>query len=145
MSRAAADKSEAPQISIAPIALRAETTAGLWMTRWRGENKGENPLMLLAVHFPHSQFKGEERRFEPAIGLGPGDCAEFEASVMCRESVGAVIENAFLILNAVCSGSPWRIFVRLRVTVNGLGQPEPSTQSITAQRVGFSNPMRARA
>ena len=143
MRDTAASQSDAPQISVTSIALRAENNAGLWVTRWRGQNKGENPLLLLAAYFPHSQFKGDERRFDPAIALGPGECAEFEAKVMCREAAGAIIENAFLIVNAVCSGSPWRIFVRFRVIVNSLGEPESSIQSITAQRVGFFNPMRA--
>ena len=145
MSDAAASKSDAPQISVTPIALRAEKNAGLWATRWRSQNNGDRRLLLLAVYFPHSQFKSEEQRFEPAIALGPGEWAEFEAKVACRESVGAIIENAFLLVNTVCSGNPWRIFVRLRVTVNGLGEPESSTQSITTQRVGFSNPMRSGA
>jgi hypothetical protein len=145
VSEAAASKSDAPQISVTPIALRGEKGAGLWATRWRGQNHGASPLQLLAVHFPHGQFKSVESKFEPAIALGPGECAEFEVEVTCRELPGGVIENAFLIVNAVCSGSPWRIFVRLRVTINGRGEPEPCTRSITVQRVGFSSAMRARA
>lgn len=145
MRDTAASQSDAPQISVTSIALRAEKNAGIWVTRWRGRNDGENPLLLLGVYFPHSQFKSEERRFDPPIALGPGECAEFDAKVVCREAAGAIIENAFLIVSAVCLERPWRIFVRFRVIVNSLGEPESSTQSITAQRVGFFNPMRAHA
>ena len=59
-------------------------------------------------------------------------------TVSCAEPAGAVIENGFLILLVEWLKDRWRIFVRLRVTINQQGVPETATQLITTQRVGFS-------
>ena len=52
--------------------------------------------------------------------------------------MGLVTENAFVIFNVNWSDEPWRIFVRIRVTMNLDGRPETETEAITTQRVGFS-------
>ncbi len=87
---------------------------------------------------PHGQFKSGEVRFDPALLLPPGKSAEFTVSVCCHEPPGLVTENAFMIFYAVWLGEPCRIFARLRVNVSDAGQPAAVTESITAQRVGFS-------
>jgi hypothetical protein len=49
-----------------------------------------------------------------------------------------VTENAFLIFHARWRGEEWRVFIRIRVFVVAQGEPQASTELITAQRVGFS-------
>ena len=63
---------------------------------------------------------------------------EFEAIVACDAKPGAIVENAFSIFSGVWRDQPWRIFVRLRVSVNNEGEPEALIELITTQRVGFS-------
>jgi hypothetical protein len=49
-----------------------------------------------------------------------------------------VTENAFIIFQVIWSGEACRIFVRIRVLVNGRGEPETRVELITTQKVGFS-------
>jgi hypothetical protein len=76
--------------------------------------------------------------FDPPLQAAAGQAVTIEMPVLCGEPVGAVIENGFLILLVEWLDKQWRIFVRLRVTINQQGVPETATELITTQRVGFS-------
>jgi hypothetical protein len=121
------------QVSVEP-----EEGRGNWKILWRIANLNSQPLELRAVRLPHGQFKSAEQRFSPAIHLTPDDSAEFEVSVSCDEPAGLVTENAFLIFQVVRLDERWRIFTRVRVTVDAIGTPVATTELITTQRVGFS-------
>jgi hypothetical protein len=121
------------QVSVEP-----EEGRGNWKILWRIANLNSQPLELRAVRLPHGQFKSAEQRFSPAIHLAPDDSAEFEVSVSCDEPAGLVTENAFLIFQVVRLDERWRIFTRVRVTVDAIGTPVATTELITTQRVGFS-------
>lgn len=128
----------APAIGLQQIAAEQPGATACWSIIWRLTNKGDGLLKVLAVRIPHGQFKGEELRFEPPIELLPGKSDQFHVAVRCDEPTGLVTENAFIIFSVIWSGDPWRVFVRLRVTVTADGRPETATESITTQRVGFS-------
>jgi hypothetical protein len=127
-----------PEIALTQGSAKWDGARGLWYIGWLVENRSRESLEVLATRVPHGQFKSEDRRFEPALILAPGESEEFHVSVRCNEPVGLVTENAFVIFNVNWSDVPWRIFVRIRVTMNADGRPETETQSITTQRVGFS-------
>jgi hypothetical protein len=129
---------ESPQIVLRQVSLASGESQNLWRIGWRVENCARHSLRIEAVRFPHSQFRAAEQRFDPAISLGHEECAEFETSVACDAEPGAIVENAFNIFSAVWRDQPWRIFVRLRVSVNSEGEPEALTELITTQQVGFS-------
>jgi hypothetical protein len=129
---------ESPQIVLRQVSLASGERQNLWRIGWRVENCARHSLRIEAVRFPHSQFRVAEQRFDPAISLGYEERAEFEASVACDAKPGVVVENAFSIFSAVWCDQPWRIFVRLRVSVNEQGEPAALAESITTQRVGFS-------
>ena len=135
---AESDREPGPEIELAQAGAQLEGATGRWIISWLIKNRSRDPLEVLAAHLPHGQFKSDDRHFEPALILAPGESEEFHVSVRCNEPVGLVTENAFLIFNINWSGEPWRIFVRIRVTMNADGRPETETQSITTQRVGFS-------
>jgi hypothetical protein len=128
----------APQITLEQVSADRERVQAAWDIGWRIENLGEQPIYVSAVRLPHGQFKSAERRFDPAIGVAPGNKAELNISVKCDEPAGLVTENAFVILSVASLGEQWRIFVRLRVMVTTDGRPETATELITTQRVGFS-------
>jgi hypothetical protein len=130
--------SAAPQITLTQVSVEPEEGKGNWKILWRIANLNSQPLELRAVRLPHGQFKSAERRFEPAIGLAAQQDAQFLVFVHCDEPAGLVTENAFLIFDGVWAGEPWRIFARVRVTVNSAGTPAATTEWITTQRVGFS-------
>ena len=127
-----------PQISLRQVSLESGGRQDLWRIGWRVENCAWQSLRIESVRFPHGQFKSNEQRFNPPISLGHEEYAEFEAIVACDAAPGAIVENAFSIFSAVWRDQPWRIFVRLRVSVNKEGEPEALTELITTQRVGFS-------
>jgi hypothetical protein len=95
-------------------------------------------MKFLAGRCPHGQFRSAERFFAPPLHAAAEKSATIELPVRCDEPAGAVIENGFLILLVEWLDKQWRIFVRLRVTVNQQGEPETTTELITTQRVGFS-------
>jgi hypothetical protein len=109
-----------------------------WSIDWLVENKSANILHILAVRLPHGQFKSDERRFDPALDLSAGERKQFQTFVHCDEPAGLLTENAFVIFSVNWLGKPWRVFVRLRVTVTADGRPQTATELITTQRVGFS-------
>jgi hypothetical protein len=129
---------EAPRISLRQISVARATAKGDWACVWRVENQGADRLDLLVVRLPHGQFKSPEYRFEPVLRLAAQERAEFKVSLHCDEPEGLVTENAFLIFQAFWQGAEWRIFVRVRVTINPSGAPAATTELVTTQRVGFS-------
>jgi hypothetical protein len=131
-------QSAAPQITLTQVSVEPEEGKGNWKILWRIANLNSQPLELRAVRLPHGQFKSAERQFEPAIHIAPKESVEFQVSVSCDEPEGLVTENAFLIFQVVRLDERWRIFARVRVTVNASGSPVATTELITTQRVGFS-------
>ncbi len=138
MAGGASDQENPPRIALAQIGIKRDQAPERWRIAWLVENRGSDSLKIESARLPHGQFKSGEVRFDPALLLPPGKSAEFTVSVCCHEPPGLVTENAFMIFYAVWLGEPCRIFARLRVNVSDAGQPAAVTESITAQRVGFS-------
>jgi hypothetical protein len=63
-----------------------------------------------------------------------------ELPVACHELPGSVVENAYVILRVLWLGQPWRVFVRLRITVDNASIPQHLCESITVHPVGFAGP-----
>ena len=127
-----------PEIALRQGSVNHHGVMECWSIGWTITNMGGSRLIVVAVHLPHGQFKSGEHRFEPALDLAPGESEQFRLAVRCDEPAGLVTENAFIILSVVWLGEAWRIFVRIRVVINGQCKPETATESITTQRVGFS-------
>jgi hypothetical protein len=77
-------------------------------------------------------------RFNPGIDLKPQEETRFQALVRCDEPPGDVTENAFAIFYVMWLNEPWRIFVRMKVSVSSDRTPRAATESVTAQTVGLS-------
>ena len=105
---------------------------------WRIQNVGTPRLEVTETWLPHGRFRAERQSMEPALRVEPGQSVELTFDVACREDPGTVVENAFLILIAHWEGEPWRILTRLTINWSETGVPQPRTELITAQRVGFS-------
>src|SRR5215470_1485772 len=116
-------KSNSPQILVRQVSLHPGDGMGLWRIRWCVENLGFHLLRLKTARFPHGQFRAAEQSLDPTISLDHGENTEFETAVGCNAEPGAIVENAFVIFAATWQGRPWRIFVRLRVSVNEQGEP----------------------
>ena len=129
---------DGPKISAEQVRRNREVGSDHWLFGWRIQNLTEQPIRFLASRCPHGQFRSAERFFEPPLQAAAGKTTTIEMSVRCDELAGAVIENGFLILLVEWLDKHWRIFVRLRVTINQQGEPETTTELITTQRVGFS-------
>lgn len=109
-----------------------------WLFRWLVRNQTERAMRLVSVRVPHGKFKAEESKFVPLVELAPKDSFLVEVAVTCDEPPNTTVENAFLILLVDWQESKWRFFVRLQIRINQQGEPDTKTESITAQRVGFS-------
>src|SRR5574341_72646 len=132
------DREREPEIVLRQRAAQCNGVTEYWSIGWEVENRGKSPLKMAAVRLPHGQFKSDEQRFEPPIDLKSGASAQFTTQVRCDEPPGLVTENAFVIFHVSWLDQPWRIFVRVRVTINSQGEPESATEWITTQKVGFS-------
>jgi hypothetical protein len=129
---------DGPRVAVEELRRSKEVESGRWLFEWRIQNLTEQPIKFFAARCPHGQFRSTERRFDPPLHGGAGKNATIEMPVLCDEPAGTVIENGFLILLVEWLNNRWRIFVRLRVTINQQGEPETATELITTQRVGFS-------
>ena len=129
---------DGPRVAVEELRRSREVENGRWLFEWCIQNLTEQPIKFLAARCPHGQFKSAERVFDPPLQAAAGKAAIIELSVSCNEPAGAVIENGFLILLVEWLNDRWRIFVRLRVTINQQGLPETATELITTQQVGFS-------
>lgn len=136
MSDTAQESDSEPHIELRQIT--AERKGDIWNIGWGVKNTGSDPLQILTVLLPHGQFKSEENRLEPTMSLKPGDEVRIQTSVRCDEPPGPVTENAFAIFQVIWLGERWRIFARVRVTVNPDGRPQATTELITSQKIGFS-------
>lgn len=128
----------APAIALRQVYTHRHPTTDDWSIGWTVENKKAQSLKISSVRLPHGQFKAQEREFELALNLTGGASAEFETLVHCKEPPGLVTENAFVIFYVGWLSASWRIFVRVRVQVDAQLAPQAAVESITTQRVGFS-------
>ena len=127
-----------PAIALRQVYAHRHPTTDDWSIGWTVENKKAQSLKISSVCLPHGQFKAQEREFELALNLTGGASAEFETLVHCKEPPGLVTENAFVIFYVSWLNPSWRIFVRVRVQVDAQLAPQAAVESITTQRVGFS-------
>ena len=129
---------DAPKIAVEVLDRVRDSQSGLWAFGWRIQNLTGQPMKFFVSRLPHAQFKGQEQEFKPLLEIAPESGARIETSVQCDGEPETVIENAFLILLCEWQAERWRIFARLRVTINQQGEPAPITELITTQKVGFS-------
>ena len=129
-----------PQIAVQQLSAKRRAVADLWTTEWAIRNLSAATLTIIAARFPHGKFRWEEIELTPAVRLEPKEARKLELEVRCGESPGTEVENAFLILRVRWREEPWLILARLRVRVNEDGAPAATTEWITSQRVGFSQP-----
>jgi hypothetical protein len=127
-----------PQIALEQISVEKIDRPGYWKLGWKIKNVAPHAIKLLAGRLPHGQFKSEEWHFEPAMELLAQQEANFYVPVRCAEPEGLVTENGFVILQISWQGTPWRVFVRVRVVVNARGEPSATTELITTQKLGFT-------
>ena len=128
----------APAIALRQVRAHRHSPTDDWSIGWTVENKKAQSLKISSVRLPHGQFKAQEREFELALNLTGGASAEFETLVHCKEPPGLVTENAFVIFYVSWLSASWRIFLRVRVQVDAQLAPQAAVESITTQRVGFS-------
>jgi hypothetical protein len=127
-----------PKLALRQLTLARDAATNAWNIRWQVDNLGRHALEIVSLQLPHGQFKSDEQHFAPPLELARGESQQFQILVHCQEPAGLVTENAFVILYCHWRGEAWRIFARLRVTVNARGEPETATELVTTQKVGFS-------
>jgi hypothetical protein len=127
-----------PQVALRQVSAERIEAGGDWRIEWEVENRGEQPMHISAARLPHGQFKSKEVEFDPPLNLAPHGHVRFQASVRCKEPSGLVTENAFVIFQIIWLGQRWRVFARIRVTVDRDGKPGTVSESVTTQKAGFS-------
>ena len=139
------EKESGPRVVVNQLSRVRATSLDQWLVVWQIKNLGRETLKILSARLPHSRFRCDEKEFQAAVTLPPKESVRLELPVKCEETPGAIVENAFLILRLLWSGEPWRVLARLRVSVNKEGEPETTTELVTTQRVGFSEPIKGKS
>ena len=134
----ASEATPAPQVEVKQISVSKNLAPGRWLLAWEIRNLSPAPLAIAAARLPHGQFRCAEWKLSPAKKIPPDRSARLQCAVDCPEDPGSVVENAFIILQVLWRDQPWRIFVRLRVSVDAAAAPHSITENITTQLVGFS-------
>ena len=124
----------APRLGIEPLGIAKPDGQG-WRTTWRVANAETEPVRIVAVVAPHSQFRGETTLDREVRGKAS---TQFSLVVRILGAAGGEIENAFVILLVEHGEDRWRILARLRVALEEGARPRPRVETVTAQRVGFS-------
>jgi len=127
-----------PEVVIEPVSRQSGPDPGQWVFGWDVRNVGQAPLTLLQAWQPHGHFRGPRTGLTAHPEIPPGATGRVDLPVACDEPPGTVVENAFLILNAEWRRDAWRILARLRITADASGAPDPTTEDISVQRIGFS-------
>jgi hypothetical protein len=127
-----------PKIALRQVSLDRDRENQLWHVGWEVENRGDAIVKIVSARLPHGQFRAAEQFFKPELEVAVGKSERFQSAVRCEEPAGLVTENAFVIFHCEWRAEAWRLFVRIRVTVNDTGMPDTATESITTQKVGFS-------
>jgi len=131
-------KEELPRIRVEQSGRARPDEEGKWRFTWRIHNLEKEAIILRAALLPHGKFRSEPRTFEKGLVAGEGASISLEFSVLCQETPGSVVENAFLILQVDWRQSAWRIFTRFRVFFDKAAKPRTKTELITTQKVGSS-------
>ncbi|MPZ15951.1 MAG: hypothetical protein GEU73_16275 [Chloroflexi bacterium] len=127
-----------PDLSVEPAGCSPGIAADQWSVAWTVSNASDDELAITGAWLPHGQFRSPRRDFTPPLTIAVNERVRVEFLVRCREAPGTVVENAFVILTVEWQSQAWRIFARSRVRFDDSGAPQPATELITVQRVGFS-------
>jgi hypothetical protein len=120
------------------MAVQPGARSGIWVVSWRIANIGSARLDVHSAWLPHDHFNAKERALKPALSLGPAESVELGLPAACADPPGAEIENAYVILRATSQGRAWRIFARLRVTLQPDGSPRVLVERVSVQPVGYA-------
>ena len=110
-----------------------------WRVAWRIDNLTTSDMRFLDARFPHGRFRSGLRELAD-VRVAPSASTDLEAVVACQGRAGEVVENTFLISTVEWRKIRWRILVRMTVRFGGDGSPAATTELVTVQRVGFSEP-----
>ena len=127
-----------PKLLVESTSRKPGPNPDCWLMAWRICNLGQQSVRLLTAWLPHDLFRCEEQALPSQTILAPGETATVELAVTCHAPQGSIVENAFLMLRVLWRERPWRILIRLRVTIESSGAPTSTVEVVSTQVVGFS-------
>jgi hypothetical protein len=124
-----------PRVRVTTVGKAAPLGQGQWQQRWELVNDADLPLEVTSAWLPHARFRSDQMNYEPPLVVEAGGMLALDLAVSADSEGGPVVENGFILLRTRWREEPWRIFVRVRVTLDEDGRPTPSTQAIQTQRI----------
>ena len=138
MSGSIPPRDGSPEIAVEQVAQRSGDLANNWLVTWRIANRTNEALAIDSAWLPHGEFRGDRVELSPALTIAPGQSVEIQLEVRWYAGPGSLVENAFLIVTAWWKEERWRVLARLTVRGTADGMPHATTETMTVQRVGFS-------
>lgn len=126
----------APDLRIEPIG-DAEREGDAWRTSWRVINNDPLAIRCVSAVAPHAKFRSADTRLD--FDVRGGGVGTLTLLIHADGSPRSEIENAFVILRIERGEEQWRLLVRVRVPIDENGRPRPRVETMTTQRVGFTN------
>ena len=109
---------------------RPADAEGRWLVVWRVHNDADEPLHIHDAWVPHGRFRGLQGHVPVNLVLVPGGSEALELLVSAAEAPGALVENAFLILQT----NQGRVFARMRIEFGDQGM-RPRVMRVTSQSI----------
>lgn len=122
---------DAPRLSVALEALRPGRGPRLWRAEWRLSARGPDAVTVQQAWHPHGRFRSRRRRV--SLRIPAGESRTLALPARSDIAAGEVVENAFLILEAVSARRRWRILVRFTLHGAPGTPPAVSVEAVDAQ------------
>jgi hypothetical protein len=124
-----------PQVRVTTIGEAVPLGQRRWKLRWELVNDADQALEITSAWLPHARFRSDQVDYVPPLVVVAGGKLALELAGSVDDEEGPVVENGFILLRTRWREEPWRIFVRVRVTLDDNGRPTPSTQAIQTQLI----------
>ncbi|HEY4659001.1 MAG: hypothetical protein A3G84_04005 [Chloroflexi bacterium RIFCSPLOWO2_12_FULL_71_12] len=121
---------DAPRLKVALEALRPGRGPAAWRAAWRLSNGGTGPVTVRKAWHPHGRFRSRRRAI--SLRIPAGASRTLELATRSDVAAGEVVENAFLILQAVSARRRWRILARFTLRGQTGAPPAVSLEAVDA-------------
>jgi hypothetical protein len=126
---------QGPRVRVTTVGEATPQEPHQWQVRWELVNETDQLLLISSAWLPHARFRSDPVDYDPPLAVEGGGRLRLQFNATVDGEGGPLVENGFILLRTTWEEERWRIFVRVRVTLDDAGRPLPSTQAIQTQLI----------